>query len=367
MTSIKIIRDKIDRIDEKLLKLISKRAQYALSIRQIRRTQQESNFACDRESSIFRKISQENPGPLSNSAIFNVFSEIISVCRGADQPVKVAYLGPEGTFSHLAALKRFGRSTTLIPQMSIEEIFHKVETRSVDVGIAPAENSLEGSVSETLDQFIDCQAVICGEFFMKIEQCLLSKEKRLADVNKVYSHPQALGQCRKWLRSNLPSATLISDFSTAMAVKRVMNESKAAAIGNGYLAEENNLLILADGIQDSPLNTTRFLLIGNQENAPTGRDKTSLIFATKHTPGALHRCLGHFALRGLNLTKIESRPRKNENWEYYFFVDVIGHGHDPQMMKALENLRYDTIFLKVLGSYPMEEQEFGGPQFDGGN
>ena len=354
MTLVKTLREKIDSIDKDLLHLINQRAQYAMTIADLRLTEQASNFSPDRESYIFKNLRNCNPGPLSESAVSNVFSEIISVCRSIRKPLKVAYLGPKGTFSHSVALKRFGRASIFVPQVSIEDIFHEVENSSVDVGITPVENSLEGSVAETLDQLIESDVNICGEVFFRIKHCLLSKEERLFDIVKVYSHPQAFGQCRKWLRKNLPSASLIPESSTSAAIRRVMTESHAAAIGNQYGAEEHNLPVLAAEIQDSPRNTTRFLLIGNQQSVRTGNDKTSMIFAAKHAPGALYRCLGHFAQRDLNLTKIESRPCKNHKWEYYFFVDVIGHQNDPQMMQAIENLRSDATFLKVLGSYPIE-------------
>ncbi|MGB9615938.1 MAG: prephenate dehydratase [Desulfomonilaceae bacterium] len=354
MTSIDTIRKQIDQIDNELLRLINERAQHALAIAELRSLEQTSNFSPEREIAILKQLSARNPGPLSPSAVAHVFSEIISACRSAKRPLRAAFLGPEGTFSHVAALKRFGRSTLYMPQSAIEDIFHAVENGEADVGVAPVENSLEGSVAETLDQFVDAEVTILGEALAQVRHCLLSKERALSDITTVHSHPQALGQCRKWLRANLPAASLIPASSTAEAARQVVTRPHSAAIANEHAAAQFGLSVLAADIQDNPGNATRFLIIGKQESAPTGSDKTSLLFATAHTPGALCHALAHFAQRSLNLTKIESRPIKNRNWEYYFFVDVEGHRDDPHMREAIDALRSEVAFLKILGSYPID-------------
>ncbi len=354
MASIDTIRKQIDQIDKELLRLINERALHARAIAELRTNEHTTNFSPEREIAILKKLASHNPGPLSQSAVISVFSEIISACRNARRPLRVAFLGPEGTFSHLAALKRFGRSTLYAPQSTIEDIFHAVDSDEADVGITPVENSLDGMVAETLDQFVDANLTIFGEVYARVRHCLLSKERDLSAVATVHSHPQALGQCRKWLRMNLPTASLIPESSTAEAARRIVAIPHAAAIAHEQAAAHFGLSILAEDIQDNPSNATRFLLIGKRESAPTGSDKTSLIFATTHTPGSLYRALGHFAKRSLNLTKIESRPTRNRNWEYYFFLDVEGHKEKPEMRDAIEGLRAEVTFLKILGSYPTD-------------
>uniref|UniRef100_A0A7C4AQJ0 Bifunctional chorismate mutase/prephenate dehydratase n=1 Tax=Desulfomonile tiedjei TaxID=2358 RepID=A0A7C4AQJ0_9BACT len=357
MSAIEAIRNQIDEIDKELLRLINKRALHAMAIADLRSSRQSSNFSPEREIAILKELASSNPGPLSRSAIASVFSEIISVCRSARRPLKVAFLGPEGTFSHSAALKRFGTASLLLPQSAIEDIFHVVENGEADIGVTPVENSLEGSVSATLDQFVDSDVAICGEVSLQVRHVLLSKERSLSQIATVHSHPQALGQCRKWLRTNLPKACVIAEPSTAEAARQCLARANTAAIASEHAAAHYHLGVLARDIQDSPYNVTRFLLIGKQQSAPTGCDKTSLLFATAHTPGALHRALAHFAHRALNLTKIESRPTKNRTWEYYFFVDVEGHREGAQMREAIGALRSEVTFLKILGSYPIDEVE----------
>ncbi|MGC8660847.1 MAG: prephenate dehydratase, partial [Desulfomonilaceae bacterium] len=287
------------------------------------------------------------------SSVANVFSEIISACRSAKRPLRVAFLGPEGTFSHLAALRRFGYSALYLPQVSIDDVFGVVEKGFADVGITPVENSSEGAVSATMDLFVESNLLICGEIFSKIRHVLMSRESSLNNISVVYSHPQALNQCRNWLKKHLPEASLMAESSTAESARISASRPGTAAIGNEVTASQHNLKILASDIQDSLSNTTRFLLMGKNKSAPSGQDRTSMVFSTAHVPGSLHKALEHFAKRSVNLTRIESRPMKSKNWEYFFFVDIEGHQESPTVKDAIESLRLDVEFLKILGSYPI--------------
>ncbi len=357
MMSIQGLRQKIDNIDMELLSLINQRAFHAATIAELRSTVNVTNFSPERELTIIKSLCEANTGPLSKSSVANVFSEIISACRSAKRPLRVAFLGPEGTFSHLAALRRFGNSALFLPQVSIDDVFYEVEKGTCDVGVTPVENSSEGAVTATMDRFIDSNLTICGEIFSKIRHVLMSRETSVENISEVYSHPQALNQCRNWLRENLHSAALVPQASTAESARLALVTPRTAAIGSEATAKQLDLSILASGIQDSQTNTTRFLLVGKNKSAPTGSDRTSLIFATEHKPGSLYKALEHFAKRSVNLTRIESRPMKNGSWEYFFFVDVEGHQDSSLINEAIESLRGDVEFLKILGSYPIGDSE----------
>ena len=357
MMSIQGLRQKIDNIDMELLSLINQRAFHAATIAELRSTVNVTNFSPERELTIIKSLCEANTGPLSKSSVANVFSEIISACRSAKRPLRVAFLGPEGTFSHLAALRRFGNSALFLPQVSIDDVFYEVEKGTCDVGVTPVENSSEGAVTATMDRFIDSNLTICGEIFSKIRHVLMSRETSVENISEVYSHPQALNQCRNWLRENLHSAALVPQASTAESARLALVKPRTAAIGSEATAKQLDLSILASGIQDSQTNTTRFLLVGKNKSAPTGSDRTSLIFATEHKPGSLYKALEHFAKRSVNLTRIESRPMKNGSWEYFFFVDVEGHQDSSLISEAIESLRGDVEFLKILGSYPIGDSE----------
>ncbi len=357
MMSIQGLRQKIDNIDMELLSLINQRAFHAATIAELRSTVNVTNFSPERELTIIKSLCEANTGPLTKSAVANVFSEIISACRSAKRALRVAFLGPDGTFSHLAALRRFGNSALFLPQVSIDDVFYEVEKGTCDVGVTPVENSSEGAVTATMDRFIDSNLTICGEIFTKISHVLMSTETSVANISEVYSHPQALNQCRNWLRENLHSAALVPQASTAESARLALVTPRTAAIGSEGTAKQLNLSILASDIQDSQNNTTRFLLVGKNKSAPTGSDRTSLIFATAHKPGSLYKALEHFAKRSVNLTRIESRPMKNGSWEYFFFVDVEGHQDSSLINEAIESLRGDVEFFKILGSYPIGDSE----------
>jgi chorismate mutase/prephenate dehydratase len=280
---------------------------------------------------------------------------VISASRDLQKPTTVAFLGPETSFSHLAARRHFGESSLWSPQPGIARVFDEVERGSVDWGVVPVENSQEGSVNITLDRLILTPLKIRAEIFLRISQCLISSAKDLGSIKKIYSHPQALAQCQAWITANLPHCMLQERESTAAAVQMVKGKKTEAAIGSSLSALENELQILARGIEDNTSNTTRFLVIGNGETTATGKDKTSLVFATPHSPGSLYRALAPFARRRINLFKIESHPVKERLWEYLFFVDIDGHIAEKEVMSCLTELKKKTTLLKILGSYPRAE------------
>ncbi len=267
----------------------------------------------------------------------------------------IAFLGPEASFSHLAARLHFGESSIFSPQTGISRVFDEVEKGSIDWGVVPVENSLEGSVNVTLDRLITTPLKIRAEIYLRISQCLISSAKSMKDIKRIYSHPQALAQCQVWLRTNLPNCVLNETESTAAAVQMVRGKKNEAAIGSSLAGKIYDVNLLAEGIEDNSSNMTRFLVIGRGEGDMTGEDKTSLIFATSHSPGSLHSALASFARRKINLAKIESHPVKDKLWEYSFFVDMIGHVTDKHVKSCLRELKKKTTFLKILGSYPKSE------------
>ncbi|MCX7916959.1 MAG: prephenate dehydratase, partial [bacterium] len=276
------------------------------------------------------------------------------VYRSMFREIVVSYLGPEGTFTHQAALSKFGKKARYLPVKTIDEVFREVEKERADYGVVPIENSIEGVVTHTLDVFIESDLKITSETPPPTPHFLLSKEKAISDINKVYSHPQAIAQCRNWIGQNLPNAEIFETESTTSAVKKVIKEKNSAAIASEIAAEMYNLNILAERIEDFRENVTRFLVIGKDFTEKTGNDKTSILFSIKDKVGALHDILAPFKKENINLTRIESRPSKKKAWEYVFFVDFNGHKDEPNVKKALGKIKKSTIFLKILGSYPKE-------------
>ena len=349
------LRDKIKEVDREIVRLLDQRAGMALEIGRIKAEQGLEVYDPSREKEIYENVVQTSSGNLPEISLRAIFREIISASRAMQCPVTIAYLGPEASFAHLAAQSHFGASSQFFPQASIAHVFSEVEKKKVKWGVVPVENSIEGSVNLTLDKLITTTLHIRTEIFLRVTHCLLSIHERPEDIEKVYSHPQALAQCQGWLRANLPRAALIELESTAAAAQRVRKEEKAAAIGSKAAAAQYGLKVLSEGIEDNPNNTTRFLVIGEGEGKPTGKDKTSLLFATPHTPGALYAALQSFADRHINLMKIESYPVKDRLWEYLFFVDVAGHREDEAVKQCLDELKQKATFLKILGSYPKSE------------
>lgn len=350
------LREKVDRLDTKIVRLLNERATVSIEIGRIKR---EGGWEiCDpsREERIYRNLAENHGGILPGSALREIFREIISASCALQAPMTVSFLGPEASFSHQAALAHFGKGINIAPQATIPEVFSAVEKGECLWGVVPLENSAEGSVKATLDQLIATPLAIRGEFFLRIRHCLLTVGNDLAAIRKVYSHPQALAQCREWLQTHLPGIPLVEVESTAGAARRVREDATGAAVGSRLAAGTYGLNLLAEGIEDNPLNTTRFLVIGPQPDrnggGMTGQDKTSILFGTPHVPGALQRALAPFAATGINLTRIESCPMRDRMWEYLFFVDFVGHVDEEKTRECLQELEKQTAILKVLGSYP---------------
>jgi chorismate mutase/prephenate dehydratase len=345
------IRKKIDALDAKLLELLNKRADLVHEVGLLKRKAGAEIYAPEREEQLLQSLLKRNKGRLPAQSIRAIYREIMSASLALEKDLNIAYLGPEATWSHQAAREKFGASVQYSPQSSIAEVFNVVARGNADYGVVPIENSTEGAVNYTLDQLVDSELKVCAQFSLKIENNLIAKIPR-ADIRRVYSHPQVFGQCRQWLRHNLPGVDLIEAASTTHAAEMAAKEPHAAAIAGKMAAEFYGLNVLESSIQDAPDNTTRFLVIGHNTCPPTGRDKTSLMFCVQDKPGALFNTLEPLKRLRINMSKIESRPSKRKAWEYFFFVDVEGHAHDKKLIKALGELQKHCTFVKILGSYP---------------
>ncbi len=355
---LQVLREQIDSIDEELGRLISRRAACAQQVADVKKSGADAGEAVnfyrpEREAEVLRKVMERNQGPLSNEEMARLFREIMSACLALEQPVKVAYLGPEGTFTQQAALKHFGHSAVALPFAAIDEVFREVEAGAVNYGVVPVENSTEGVVNHTLDNFMTSNLKICGEVELRIHQNLLvSDVTSVNSISRIYSHAQSLAQCRKWLDSHYPKAERVAVSSNAEAAKRLKGEWNAAAIAGSSAAELYGLKILAEKIEDQPDNSTRFLIIGSQPVPPSGNDKTSLIVAMRNEPGALHNLLEPFHRHNIDLTRVESRPSRTGAWTYVFFIDFTGHNSDPVVSKVLAEVGEKAADIKLLGSYP---------------
>ena len=349
---LKNLRRAIDSIDSKVLKLLNERALVTLKIGKIKSARKESIYVPNRESEVYKRLSENNKGPLSNAALQAIYREIMSSALNLEKSLTIAYLGPEYTFTHLASLKKFGSLVDYSSCNTITSVFDEVSKARADYGVVPIENSVEGAVNHTLYMFIDSDLKICSEVYLEISHSLLSKETDRKKIKKVYSKDQVFGQCRLWLEEHLPSVTLVEVSSTASAAKMASKEKGAACIASELAAKKYGLKVLNRSIEDSAHNVTRFLVIGSADAKPTKKDKTSIMFSLKDRVGALHDILIPFKDYGINLTKIESRPSKVKAWKYYFFVDMEGHNLDKKVSKALYALKKNTTYLKILGSYP---------------
>ncbi len=349
---LKKLREVIDHIDTQLLTLLSARGEKVKRIGELKKEAKTRFYVPEREEKILARLKELNPGPFSHEAVETVFREILSASLALESPLKIAYLGPEATFTHLAGIKRFGLSAQFQPQSSIQKVFQEVALKRADFGVVPIENSTEGVVSYTLDLFVEFPLKICGEVKLSITHNLLSHAVNLSEIKKVYSHPHALAQCRAWLDKNLPGVQTIDVASTAKAAEIASVEKDAAAIASEYAATRYGLAVLAKHLEDHPNNYTRFAVIGHQACGRTKHDKTSIMFSAKDEVGVLHRLLAPLAKSKINLTKIESRPLKGRAWEYIFFVDLEGHQEESKVKKALEAMSRSCAFLKILGSYP---------------
>ena len=348
--SLKQLRDRIDAIDDDILRLVNQRAQLAREIGGLKGG--GPIYRPEREAQVVHRLQDSNPGPLPAGAVVRLFTEIISACRALEQTLSVAFLGPRGTFSEEAALKHFGGQVRSQPCASIDEVFRQVEAQQVGYGVVPVENSTDGAVGRTLDLLLTTPAHICGEVLLPVHQCLMSKSTSSEPIHKVYAHAQSLAQCHEWLNQNLPHAERVAVVSNAEGARQASQETHAAALGSQTAAASYQLNVLAANIEDQPNNTTRFLVIANHEAAPSGRDKTSLALSTLNRPGAMHDLLAPLAEENVDMTRMESRPSRTGMWEYVFFVDVKGHQQDAPVARALARLRSRASFLKILGSYP---------------
>ena len=350
--ALQILRDRIDEIDDTILGLLNRRASIVAEVGQIKKREQAQVHAPRREQEILERLEKQNPGPFPNEAVRAVFREIMSASLALEGPLKVAYLGPPGTFTHVACLKQFGTSASAVAMNSVKDVFSEVERGRADYGVVPIENSTEGVVAHTLDLFVDSPLKITGEILQEVSHHLLSRTGKLGDVRRIYSHPQPVAQCRAWLERHVPDVPIVEVYSTARAAELCRDEPEAAAIASDLAARLYGLTVVEKKIEDNPANSTRFLMIARMAPERTGRDKTSVMFSIKDRVGALYDMLKPFAEQKLNLSKIESRPSKRKAWEYLFYVDVEGHVEDQPVKAALEALRPHCQVLKVLGSYP---------------
>lgn len=346
-------RERIDTIDRQLLRLISERAACAREVAAIKTANGDTQFyRAEREAVILRRIKEQNPGPLDGEEVARLFREIMSACLALEQPVVVAFLGPEGTFTQAAALKHFGHSVRTLSLGDIADIFREVESGFCHYGVVPVENSTEGVISHTLDMFMRSPLRITGEVSLRIHHHLMSRERDLTSVQTVFSHQQSLAQCRGWLNRYLPNAERIAVGSNAEAARMAAAEAGSAAVAGEAAAEIYALGVLAGRIEDEPGNTTRFLVIAKDDVPASGRDKTSLLLSCRNESGGLHRLLSPLAEHSIGMTRIESRPSKRGIWDYVFFIDILGHRDDLAVAKALEILEKEALLFSVLGSYP---------------
>jgi len=345
------LRKKIDGLDAKIIELLNDRAAVTLTIGKEKIKNNKPIYAPAREQDVLKRIKDLNGGPIKDEALEAIYREVMSASLSLEKHLRIAYMGPEATFSHLASLKKFGSSVEHVACDNVAEVFSKVEGGDCDYGVVPIENSIEGVVTHTMDLLVDSDLKICSQVLLNVTHHLMSKSA-LSQVKEIYSHPQILGQCRQWLLKNMPKAQLIPMVSSTKAAQVVAGKKNAACIASQIAASLYELTILKSNIQDSAHNITRFLVISTMDVPPTGKDRTSLVFSIKDKVGALHAMLTPFMKHKINLTKIESRPSKKKAWDYYFFVDCEGHQNDPRVARALAQLEGMCKFLKILGSYP---------------
>lgn len=348
------LRKQIDSIDTQIVNALSRRCTITLQISKLKKQLGRQIYSPERERQVLSRLKKIKHGLLSDEALEAIYREIMSAALSLERPLTIAYLGPEATFTHLAAIKKFGQQLTYLPCDSISGVFKEVLKRSANYGVVPVENSIEGAVTHTLDMLIDSDVKICAQIVMNVSHNLLAKCAR-RDIRKIYSNPQVFAQCRLWLKENFPKAELIDASSTSRAAQIARENKNTAAIASILAARVYGLKVIAQNIEDSPSNITRFLVIGENGSGPTGNDKTSIVFSIKDRVGALYDMLIPFKKYRINLTKIESRPSKKRAWDYYFFMDLEGHIQDKDTARALKELEARAKFFKILGSYPNAE------------
>lgn len=348
------IRRRIDEIDEAIQSLISERAECAANVAEIKQQLgEESHFyRPEREAQVLRAVMARNQGPLDDEAIAGIFREIMAACLALEKPLDIAFLGPEGTYTHAAAIKHFGKLIQPQPVDSIEEVFRLVEADGAHFGVVPVENSTEGVINHTLDLLMQSSLQICGEVSLRIRHNLISNETALSAIKRVYSHQQSLAQCRLWLDRNLPTAERLATRSNAEAVMLAAEHAHSAAIAGRNAAELYHMPVLKADIEDEPDNTTRFVVIGKHQSPPSGNDRTSLMLFTNNRAGALYHLLEPLAKRGISMSNIESRPSRRGVWEYVFFIDIDGHHQDALVAEAIADIEKASAMVTLLGSYP---------------
>ncbi len=353
---LKKLRTQIDVIDDQVRALLVERARCAHRVADVKRAAAPETtvfYRAEREAQVLRRMKEADNGPLSGEAMARIFREVMSACLALEQKLRVAYLGPEGTFTQQAAIKHFGHGADSVPLAAIDDVFREVEAGAADYGVVPVENSTEGMVTHTLDSFMRFNLRVCGEVELRIHHHLLiSENNKRENISRVYSHSQSLAQCRQWLDTHLPGVERVAVSSNAEAARRIRGEWHASAIAGDVAAELYNLNKVAENIEDNPNNTTRFLVIGRDCVARSGEDKTSLLVSMRDKPGALYNLLEPFNREGISLTRLESRPSRNANWSYVFFIDCEGHLDDAPVQAALKAVQSAALDVRVLGSYP---------------
>ncbi|PIE00493.1 MAG: prephenate dehydratase [Thiothrix nivea] len=349
------LRERIDALDTRILALLNERAQCAEEVARTKLAEDPDAkfYRPEREAQILTRMQKLNQGPLRNEQVAHLYREIIASCLALEESMCIAYLGPQGTFTEEATLKHFGQAVATRPVSAIDQVFREVESGRVRYGVVPIENSTEGVVTHTLDMFMQSGLRICGEISLRIRQNLMGKTTDLSTVQRVYSHQQSLAQCREWLNRHLPQVERIPVNSNSEASRLCAEDVESVAIGPRQAAQIYNLQLIHAGIEDNSSNTTRFLVIGDQVVGASGKDKTSLLVSTPNRPGSLFQILKPLADNGVDMTRIESRPGRNTNWEYMFFLDVLGHEQDASVQQALKRLREEVDLVRVLGSYPL--------------
>ena len=347
-------RKSIDKLDAQIVKLLNERTRHVLAIGEIKMKAGEEIYAPHRERAVLNRLSRLNSGPITNESLHAIYREVMSSALSLEKSMTIAYLGPEATFTHQAAIRRFGSSLRYSSQKTIADVFTEVSKNRADYGVVPVENSTEGVVTHTLDMFVDSELKIVAQIVLPVQHCLLSTGPR-AQIRKLFGHPQSLGQCRMWVQNNLPKVEIIETSSNARSAEFAAREKGTAAIAGVLAAEKYKLDILEYDIQDNAANATRFLVLGRQCSPPTGHDRTSIMVSVTDKVGALHSALAAFRRYRINMTKIESRPSKRKAWEYFFFIDCDGHMQDRKVDNAIRHLGEHCNFVKVLGSYPNSE------------
>jgi chorismate mutase/prephenate dehydratase len=343
-------RAEIDALDDRIVALLNDRAKHAVAIGALKTD--GAAYRPEREAQVLRRVAAAGRGPLPQEALSRIFVEIMSACRSLEQKLAVAFLGPAGTFSEMALTKQFGASVEALPCASIDEVFRAAETGGARYAVVPVENSTEGAVGRTLDLLLSTPLKICAEVVLRVQQNLMAKRAALKSLRRVYSHPQSLGQCQQWLSRHLPAAERVAVASNAEAARVAAKEVRSAAIGPEIAAAHYGLKVLARSIEDDPKNRTRFLVLGSEDAGPSGSDRTSLVMSAHNRPGAVHELISAFAEHGVSMTRLESRPARTGQWEYFFYVDIEGHQQEPKVAQSLAALREKAPFVKIFGSYP---------------